>query len=113
MNLGEKTPVNLGQAKSFIANHPPLMDTPSMISVSTLIQHLGESIYDTRVLASRLEDRVSGILGPRRESRDAVAPCPPDSQHMNEILLRMIYDIDEINNRISINVLRMEEGIGY
>ena len=113
MNLGEKTPVDLGQAKSFIANHPPLMDTPSMISVSALIQHLGKSIYDTRVLASRLEDRVSGILGPRRESPDVVAPCPPDSQHMNEILLRMISDIDEINNRISINVLRMEEGIGY
>ena len=113
MNLGEKTPVNLGQAKSFIANHPPLMDSPSMISVMALIQHLGKSIYETRVLSSRLEDRVSGILGPRRESPDAVAPCPPDSQHMNEILLRMIYDIDEINNNISINVLRMEEGIGY
>jgi len=113
MNLGEKTPANLGQAKSFIANHPPLMDTPSMISVSALIQHLGKSIFDTRVLASRLEDRVSGILGPRMGGApDVEAPCV-EPQHLNEYLLKMISDIDGINNRISINVLRMEEGIGY
>jgi len=113
MNLGEKTPVDLGQAKSFIANHPPLMDTPSMISVMALIQHLGKSIHEARVLSCRLEDRVSGILGPRREVSEFAEPCPPDSQHLNENLLRMISDLDKINNHISINVLRMEEGIGY
>ncbi len=113
MNLGEKTPVDLGQAKSFIANHPPLMDSPSMISVMALIQHLGKSIYETRVLSSRLEDRVSGILGPRKEGGPEVAEPCVESQHLNEHLLMMISDLNKINNNISINVLRMEEGIGY
>ncbi len=113
MNLGEKTPVNLGQVKSFIANHPPLMDTPSMISVIALIQHLGKSICETRVLSSRLEDRVSGILGPRKEGGPEVAEPCGESAYLNEHLLSMISELDKINNRISINVLRMEEGIGY
>jgi hypothetical protein len=106
MNSDEKMPANLAQGK-------PLMDSPSMISVMALIQHLGESIHETGVLSSRLEDRVCGILGPRKKGGPEVAEPCVGIQHLNEHLLMLISDLNKINNNISINVLRMEEGIGY